>query len=454
MHGCSAMSDLRVPVAAMPDFEDPRAVGTAIHDLARALWPLPRSISGDGLRATLQVIQNLNPALRLIEVPSGSQVLDWVVPEEWRIGEAWIEGPDGQQVVDIVDNNLHVLGYSTSIDRVLPLAELQQHLHSLPDQPDAVPYVTSYYARRWGFCLSQRQRDALTEGNYRVHIDAAHFAGSITLGELLIPGESTDEILLSSYCCHPSMANNELSGPCLLAYLAQWIGSLPRRRYSYRIVFVPEMIGSIAYLARNLEQMRASVVAGFNLSCVGDERAWSYLPSRHGDTLADRVARHVLQHAAPGFNRYSWLDRGSDESNYCAPGIDLPVASVMRSKYGTYPEYHTSLDTLDEVVTGTGLGQSFALYRRMIEALEQHCYPRALVLGEPQLGRRGLYPSLSSKGSTRAVRTMLDFISLADGSHSLVDIADTCGVPVWELVPILDTLCEAAILERGAGVPA
>ena len=331
---------------------------------------------------------------------------------------------------------------------MLPLSELQAHLHSLPEQPDAIPYVTSYYERRWGFCLSQRQRESLVEGDYRVRIEATHFAGSVTLGELLIPGESQQEVLLSSYCCHPAMANNELSGPCLLTWLARWIGSLPYRRYSYRIVFVPEMIGSIAYLSLRMDEMKQRVIAGFNLSCVGDDRAWSFLPSRHGNTLADRVARHVLQHMAPEYMRYSWLDRGSDESNYCAPGIDLPVASVMRSKYGAYPEYHTSLDTLDDVVTPRGLGDSFALYRRMIEALEQHCHPRALVLGEPQLGRRGLYPSLSKKGSTRGVRTLLDLVSLSDGEQALVDIADTCKVPVWELVPMLDRLCEAGVLGR------
>lgn len=439
---------------ANTDWDDADAIGEAIHAFARELWPLPRSISGEGLRATLRAISARAPGLELIEVASGSQVLDWIVPDEWRIAEAWIEAPDGSRIVDFAHNNLHVVGYSTAVDAVLPLAELQQHLHSLPGQPDAVPYVTSYYQRRWGFCLSHRQREALVEGDYRVRIDASHFPGSITLGELLIPGDSEQEILLSSYCCHPSMANNELSGPCLLTWLAQWIAALPRRRYSYRIVFVPEMIGSIAYLALNRGVMREHTIAGFNLSCVGDERAWSYLPSRHGDSLADRVARHVLWHLAPGYERYTWRDRGSDESNYCAPGIDLPVASVMRSRYGAYPEYHTSLDTLDTVVTPRGLGQSFALYRRMIETLEQHCHPVARVLGEPQLGRRGLYPSLSVKGSSAPVRTMLDLISMADGCTALVDIADACGVPVWELEPTLERLCDAGVLAREGKLPA
>ena len=436
------------------DWDDTETVGRAIHAFARELWPFPRSISGDGLRATLREIAALAPGLEMIEVASGTQVLDWVVPDEWRISEAWIEGPDGSRIVDFAQNNLHVVGYSTAVDAVLTLAELQPHLHSLPEQPDAIPFVTSYYQRRWGFCLSHSQRELLAEGDYRVRIAAEHFPGSITLGELLIPGETQEEVLLSTYCCHPSMANNELSGPCLLTWLARWIAAMPRRRLSYRIVFVPEMIGSIAYLAMRREIMRERTIAGFNLSCVGDERAWSYLPSRHGDTLADRVARHVLTHLAPDYARYTWRDRGSDESNYCAPGIDLPVASVMRTKYGAYPEYHTSLDDLDTVVTPRGLGQSFALYRRMIETLEQHCHPVARVLGEPQLGRRGLYPSLSIKGSTAPVRTMLDLISMADGRHALVDIADACSVPAWELAATLDRLCEAGVLAREGALPA
>ena len=435
------------------DWNNTQAIGLAIHDFARQLWPLPRSISGAGLRATLVEIGKLLSNLKQIEVASGSQVLDWRVPDEWHITDAWIEGPDGRRIVDFARNNLHVVGYSTAVDAVLPLAELQQYLHSLPDQPDAIPYVTSYYQKRWGFCLTHRQRESLPEGDYRVHINAKHFPGSITSGELLIPGETQDEVLLSSYCCHPSMANNELSGPCLLTWLAQWIAALPQRRLSYRIVFVPEMIGSIAYLEQHRQTMRERTIAGFNLSCVGDERAWSFLPSRNGNTLADRVARHVLKYLAPDYASYTWRDRGSDESNYCAPGIDLPVASVMRSKYGTYPEYHTSLDDLESVVTPQGLGQSFALYKCMIEMLEQHCYPVAQVLGEPQLGRRGLYPSLSVKGSSAPVRTMLDLISMADGKTALVDIADQCEIPMWELLPILHRLCEAGVLARHGELP-
>jgi len=424
------------------------AVGEQMHALARRLWPINRSISGAGLRQTLHILQVLLPKLRLIEVPSGSPVLDWIVPEEWDIREAWLEGPDGERIVDFADNNLHVVGYSEAVDRTMNLDELNEHLHSLPDQPDAIPYVTSYYNRTWGFCLSENQRRRLKQGTYRAYIDARHFEGGITLGELIIPGESEQEILLSTYCCHPSMANNELSGPCLTTYLARWLQS-EERHYTYRIIFVPEMIGSIAYLHDNMAEMKVRTIAGFNITCVGDQRTWSFLPSRHGNSLADRVARHVLEHATARFDEYTWLDRASDESNYCAPGIDLPVASVMRSKYGEYTEYHTSLDDLERVVTRRGLSESFALYQKMIELVENDCRPRTQVLGEPQLGRRGLYPSISKKGSARDVRVLLDLISWSDGDHSLLEIAELCKVPAWQLLPILDTLCESGVLERG-----
>lgn len=421
-------------------------MGAQMHALARRLWPIGRSISGPGLRATLDVLAEQLPGLKQIEVASGTRALDWIVPPEWRIRSAYIDTPDGSRIADYARNNLHVVGYSTAVDATLSLDDLQLHLHSLPEQPEAIPYVTSYYAPRWGFCLSHAQRERLQPGHYRVHIDAEHVEGSITLAELRIPGESKQEVFLSTYCCHPSMANNELSGPVLAVALAQRLAALPTRRYSYRIVFVPEMIGSIAYLARHLTVLRDRVIAGFNLSCVGDERAYSYLPSRAGDTLADRVGLHVLRHTDADFQRYHWRDRGSDESNYCAPGIDLPVASLMRSKYGCYPEYHTSLDDLQSVVSPAGLAGSFALYCRALDAIERNVVPRTRVLGEPQLGRRGLYPSLSQKGSTAGVRTMLDLISYADGTRDLLAIADACDAPVWTLMPLLDTLVEAGIL--------
>jgi aminopeptidase-like protein len=416
-------------------------LGAQIHALARRLWPINRSITGDGVRETLALLKSLHlPDLQIHEVPTGTRVLDWTVPREWKVREAYLVTPAGERICDFSRNNLHLVGYSVPMHCRLSLAELQPHLYSLPEQPDAIPYITSYYAERWGFCLSHAQRAALVDGEYEVRIDAELFDGSLTYGELLIPGDSPQEVFLSTYICHPSMANNELSGPTVTTFLAVWLASLPSRRYSYRIVFVPETIGSIAYLSAHLPALQRQVVAGFNISCVGDDRAYSFLPSRNGATLSDAVARHVLKWTDPGYKAYGWRDRGSDERQYCAPGVDLPIASIMRSKYAAYPEYHTSLDNLEDVVTPAGLGGGYQVLQRAIEAIEHHCHPRATVLGEPQLDRRGLYPTLSTRESGEEVRLMMDLLTWSDGTRSLLEIADFCQAPVWALYPLLSQL--------------
>ncbi|MFM9059945.1 MAG: DUF4910 domain-containing protein [Planctomycetaceae bacterium] len=417
-----------------PDRLALEAAGTRMLALLERLWPIHRSLAGPGIRETLAILGSALDGFTVSQVASGCRVLDWIVPEEWHLRSAFIEAPDGRRLCDV--------------DSRLSLAELQPHLYSLPDQPDAIPYVTSYYERKWGFCISHHERESLTEGTYRVRIDASHVAGSLDYGQLVLPGSSTDEILFSTYCCHPAMANNELSGPVLAVALAEWLAARSDRHYTYRFVFVPEMIGSAAVLEAHREHLRARVRAAFNLTCVGDERAWSFLPSRLGDAYADRIARHVLRHAVGHYDAYAWRDRGSDESMYCAPGIDVPMVSIMRSKYGTYPEYHTSLDTPGRVVTARGLAESLAVHRKLVETLEHDCAPRALVLGEPQLGRRGLYPQTSIKGSTAPVKDLLDLISHADGRTSLLDIADRCDRPLWALLPHLDALVAAGVLER------
>jgi aminopeptidase-like protein len=421
-------------------------IGGEIHALARRLWPINRSITGDGVRETLSILKSLHLAdLTIHEVPTGTPVLDWTVPKEWRIRAAYIVTPTGQKICDFAENNLHVVGYSVPVDRTMTRTELDEHLHSLPEQPEAIPYVTSYYRERWGFCLSHRQRSQLEEGTYRVFIDSELFDGSLTYGELIVPGASSREVFLSTYVCHPSMANNELSGPTVTTFLAKWVASLPSRRYTYRIVFVPETIGSITYLSRHLDWLKAHVIAGFNVACVGDERGYSYLPSRHGSTLSDVVAKHVLTWIAPTFTRYRWADRGSDERQYCAPGVDLPIASIMRSKFDRYPEYHTSLDDLVKVVTPAGLEGGYTGLRLALETIERNCYPKVKVLGEPQLGRRGLYSQLSTPSATK-VPLILNLLTWADGTKSLVEIADECGVPVWELYPLVDQLAAHGLL--------
>lgn len=422
------------------------SVGEDIHRLARTLWPINRSLTGEGLRETLAHLQAILPDLTIHSVPSGTPAFDWTVPKEWHVRSAFIQTPSGERICDFSENNLHLMGYSTPVDTSLSLAELQNHLYSLPEQPDAIPYITSYYKERWGFCLSDTQRRALAPGEYRVYIDSALFDGVLNYGELLIPGEVEEEILLSTYVCHPSMANNELSGPCVTTFIAKWIMSAPRR-HSFRIVFVPETIGSIVYLSRNLDIMKNRVVSGFNVTCIGDDRAYSFLPSRNGSTISDRVAKHVLESTDSDYRRYTWLDRGSDERQYCAPGIDLPIASIMRTKYAQYDEYHTSLDDLENVVTPAGLEGGYSAIRRAIEVLERNCCPKVTVLGEPQMGKRGLYPTLSTKKSGEEVALMMNFITLCDGQTALIDIAEQLGVPAWELYPILDKLVAHHLLE-------
>ena len=277
-------------------------------------------------------------------------------------------------------------------------------------------------------------------------IDSDLKPGVLNYAELILPGQSEQEVMLSTYVCHPSMANNELSGPVVTLALARWLQSLDNRCYTYRIVFVPETIGSIVYLSRNIEHLRRQVKAGFNITCIGDDRCYSYLPSRAGDTLSDRAARHVLKHIDPKFKRYSWLDRGSDERQYCAPGIDLPIATIMRSKYGQYPEYHTSLDDLS-LVTPKGLEGGFNALQQAILAVEHNVRPKTTVLGEPQLGKRGLYPTLSTKESGAQVRAMMDLISYCDGRHDLLEIAELIGEPMGKLVDMLKPLVSHGLIE-------
>lgn len=407
-------------------------IGEEIHALGRELFPICRSITGQGVRDTLARLREIVPEMEIHAVPSGERCFDWIVPPEWNIRDAYILAPDGSRIADFSVNNLHVVGYSVPVDRHLELHELQNHLYSLPEQPQAIPYVTSYYEDRWGFCISHQQRESLRTGTYYVRIDSTKAPGVLNYGEIVLPGAASDEVFVSTYVCHPSMANNELSGPTVAIHLAKWLRTLSKRRLSYRFVFIPETIGSIVYLSRNLDHLRAHVVAGFNVTCVGDDRQYSYLSSRRGDTLADRVARHVLSHLAPGFVSYSYLERGSDERQYCSPGVDLPVACIMRSKPGGYPEYHTSLDDFT-LVTPSGLEGAFRVLQRCLECIEANITPHTRVLGEPQLGRRGLYPTLSTKDSSDTVKDVMDLLAYSDGSRDLLAIADTIDVPMWKL---------------------
>jgi len=384
------------------------------------------------------------PDLNIHEVPTGTKCFDWEVPEEWAITEAYIEGPDGKKIVDFASNNLHVVGYSIPVDQTLSLEELQTKLHSIEHMPDAIPYVTSYYKNDWGFCISDRQRKSLKPGKYRAFVDSEKKPGHMTYGDLLVSGKSKEEVLISTYICHPSMANNELSGPVVATFLAEWINSFDTQ-YSYRFVFVPETIGSIYYISENFHHLKDKVIAGFVLTCIGDDRTYSYLPSRKGNTLADRAAKHALKHIFPEFIEYSFLDRGSDERQYCSPGVDLPVASILRSKYHEYDEYHTSLDNLD-FVTPSGLLGGLTALKRSIEAIETNKTYRVTHCCEPQLGKRNLYPNLSKAKSYATIEDRMNLLAYSDGTVDLLEIANLLNRPIWELCSEVNILCDAGLL--------
>ena len=423
-------------------------IGNNIYQLAQELWPINRSITGDGVRETLKIISNHLPQLKIKSIASGTQVFDWTVPKEWSVKEAYIITPAGEKICDFSENNLHIVGYSVPFEGEMSLDELKKHLYTLPAQPDAIPYVTSYYKERWGFCLSHKKFDSLKNGNYKVVVNSKLFDGELNYGELLIKGKKDKEIFLSTYICHPSMANNELSGPTVVTFLSKWLQEIEETQYSYRIVFIPETIGSISYLSQNYKTMKKKILAGFNVSCVGDDRAYSYLPSRNGNTISDLIAKHVLKWIDPDFIEYSWLDRGSDERQYCAPGIDLPIASILRTKYGRYPEYHTSLDNLENVVTPNGLDGGYWAIRKAIEAIEKNKNYKITVLCEPQMGKRSLYPTLSNKNEDKEVNMMMNFITYCDGQTSLLEVADKLNVPIWELYDLINILNSHNLLEE------
>ena len=426
-------------------------------ELAKELFPINRSLTGDGVRQTLDIIGKIIP-IRVLKYRTGETVGDWVIPREWRVRQAYLEDPSGRRFAIFSENNLHLVGYSHPIDCYLDLEELQDHLHSIPSQPDAIPYITAYYKKSWGFCISHKQRMSLPLGRYRVFIDAELFPGELNIGECVVPGDDEREVLLSTYICHPSMANNEVSGPVVASKIGEWLREKPRK-FTYRIVFLPETIGAIAYLDSNLENLKDSVFAGFNLSCLGDERCFSMVQSRYGNTVADRVARRVLGSLRESGEKvaiYSFLERQSDERQYCSPAVDLPLVTLSRSRFGKFPEYHTSLDDFD-LVTESGLEGGFRFVRDCLSDLEDK--PRYInrFVGEPMLGKRNLYPNVGRKhegaqpGSDLklkgiSVRAALDVLAYSDGTNTVDDIAELINRPETEVVDVTKRLVEENLI--------
>lgn len=427
------------------DDEDRSRERDALERTFDDLWPLLRSLTGDGVRASHDILATWLPLTR-IEIPSGTTVFDWTVPLEWSVRSAWLRGPDGHVIVDVRENNLHLVNYSVPFTGRVRLAELQEHLYSLPDRPDSVPYVTSYYTPRWGFCLTDRVRQALPEGEYEVVIDTDLAPGSMTLSECILPGETDREVLLSTYTCHPSMANNELSGPLVAAALYQRIRAWRSRRLTYRFVFAPETIGAIAYLWLRGQHLRQHLDAGYVLTCLGDPGPFTYKRSRRGDSLADRAAQSTLASLA-GARMLPFEPMGSDERQYGSPGFDLPVGSLMRTMYGTYPEYHTSDDD-KSLLSFEALQGSVDAYEAMCSNLDRGGarWLNRFPYGEPQLGRRGLYPDLTLAGGNVGVASAIFWVlNLSDGEHDLLAVAERSGLPV-------DVLADAAAKAADAGL--
>jgi aminopeptidase-like protein len=416
--------------------------GDEIYELVRQLYPICRSISGDGVRQTFELLAPLLP-LEVTEVPTGSAVFDWTVPREWNIREAWIADADGERVVDFGDSNLHVLGYSVPVRTRLSLTELRDHLFTHPTQPDWIPFRTSYYNENWGFCLAQRQLDALPDGEYEVYVDSTLADGSITYAEAVVPGELEDEVLISTYSCHPSLANDNCSGIALAAILGRYLSRM-KLRYTYRLLFSPGSIGPISWLAANEEGLRR-VKHGLTVSCVGDPGQPTYKRSRRGTAEIDRVVANVLRDRGEHELR-DFVPLGGDERQFCSPGINLPVGALSRTPADEFPEYHSSADNLD-FVRREALGDSFDLCLSVFDVLEQNRrFENLSPRGEPQLGKRGLYRSIG--GGSNEERALLWVLNLSDGSHDLLAISDRSGLPFDAVSGAADALEAAALLRR------
>ena len=421
-----------------------------IEEYFDRLWPITRSLTGNGNRESLKILSEIID-IEITEVPCGTQCFDWNVPPEWNINEAWVKDSKGNKIIDFSKNNLHILGYSEPIQGKFSFEELKSHLYTLPNQPDLIPYLTSYYKRRWGFCLSHNQFLKLDQNEtYEIFIDSSlNENGSMTIGEAIIKGKSEEEILFSTYICHPSLASNELSGPLVAAFIYSKLKEQKDLKYTYRFIFVPETIGSIYSLSINGDYWKKNLKAGFVITCIGDDGKYTYKKSRRGNCLPDRAVEAILNQTESEFNIVDFFPSGSDERQFCSPGFNLPVGSLMRTMYGKYPEYHTSSDNKD-YISIDAMEKSVLKYLEIIEVLERNeKYINKMPFCEPQLGKRCLYPTLGSQKNTEDfVTAMMWILNLSDGNYDLISISEKSKIPINKLIPVIDKLIENGILEN------
>jgi len=431
--------------------EEFRGVGEDMYRMIVELYPICRSITGNGYRQTMRRIQEIIP-ISIQEVPSGTEVFDWTIPKEWNIRDAYVKGPSGKKVIDFKQHNLHLMQYSVPVHLKMPLQELKHHLYSLPDHPEWIPYRTSYYKENWGFCLSQKQLDSLEEGEYEVVIDSSLEDGHLTYGEYRIQGESDEEVLFSCHCCHPSLCNDNLSGIALASRLAEMLKGLSLR-YSYRFLFIPGAIGSITWLSKN-EEVASRIKHGLVVTGVGDSGIVHYKKSRRGDAEIDRVVQYVLKHSGKPYQVRDFSPYGYDERQYCSPGFNLPVGSLTRSPHGSYPQYHTSADNL-EFVSADALTESLRVYLEVIRTLEgNRRYINLNPKCEVRLGKRGLYRTVGGEiDQPLNELATLWVLNLSDGQYSLLDIAERANLPFRGIHEVAEKLLSHGLLKEQSRQP-
>jgi len=423
-----------------------RNYGVSAYELLKKLFPITRSLTGNGVRETLRIIQKSIP-ISINEIKSGYKAFDWVVPDEWNIKDAFVMNPKGEKIIDFNKNNLHVLYYSTPFNGSLDLSDFKKKIYTIPEKPDLIPFVASYYHKNWGICMSHNQMQSLEEGQYQITIDSDLSPGVLNYGEVILKGKSKKEIFLSTYICHPSLANDNLSGVVVLTKLVEYLLSLKKRYYTYRIIFIPETIGALVYMSKNLPKMKKNIIAGYTITCVGDEGNLSYLKSKNENQYVDKISMNILNFLDKNFKNYDFIARGSDERQYSSVGADIPIGSIMKSKYHEYKEYHTSADNLD-FVTSKGLNESINAYKKCIDAYENNNFYISTIVGEPQLSKRNLYPKEFQINQSADINRILDFLTYADGINDLIDISNKINTPIWELYDIVKILLSHKLIKK------